>query len=86
MAHKVTYQYEGELREISFSYSEFHNMHEAVAAAEGVDIRDFLRREQEILAISNDKMAARDFRDSEFERMGFDNLYFHKNGEMPGSI
>ncbi len=81
MAHKVTYQYEGELREISFSYSEFHNMHEAAAAAEGIDITEFLKREQEILAVTNDKMSARDFRDSEFERMGFDNLYFWKNGD-----
>jgi hypothetical protein len=31
-------------------------------------------------------MAARDFRDAEFERMGFDNLYFHKNGDMPSWI
>ena len=81
MAHKVTYQYEGEEREISFSYSEFHNMHEAVAHAEGVDIKDYLKREQEVSAISNDKMATRDFRDNEFERMGFDNLYFWKHGD-----
>ncbi|MCK5881412.1 MAG: DUF2960 family protein [Sinobacterium sp.] len=83
MAHKVTYQFDGAEREISFSYSEFHNMHEAAAAAEGVDIKQFLKREQEILAITNDKMAARDFRDAEFEKMGFDNLYFHKNGDKP---
>ena len=36
--------------------------------------------EQEIEAITRDKHAVRNFRDAEFVKMGFDDLYFHKNG------
>lgn len=80
MAHKVTYQYKGIAKEIQFSYSEFHNMHEAVAAAEGIDLTQFLAMEQEIAAITREKAAARNFRDNEFIKMGFTDLYFWKNG------
>ncbi len=80
MAHKVTYSYEGEARELLFTYSEFHNMHEAVAHAEGIDLSKFLQMEQEIIAITRDKKAARNFRDSEFDKMGFSDMYFWKNG------
>lgn len=82
MAHKVTYTFKGEDKEISFTYSQFHNMHEAVAAAEGIDLGQYLKMEQQIEEISNGKKAAvRNFRDTEFKKMGFSNLYFLKNGD-----
>jgi hypothetical protein len=80
MAHKVTYEYNGIAKEINFSYSEFRNMHEAVAHAEGVDLTKFLKMEQELEAITKNKHAARNYRDAEFLKMGFSDLYFHKNG------
>lgn len=80
MAHKITYKFDGIEKEINFSYSEFRNMHEAVASAEGIDLTKYLKMEQEIEAITRDKHAVRNFRDAEFVKMGFDDLYFHKNG------
>jgi len=80
MAHKVTYLYHGEAKEIQFSYSEFHNMHEAVAHEEGVDLSQFLQMEQQVTSITKGKAAARNFRDAEFEKMGFTEMYFWKNG------
>ena len=81
MSHKITYSYHGEPREMQFSYSQFRNMHEAAASNEGVDITKFLQMEQQIEAISNGKKsAARNYRDAEFEDMGFSDFYFHKDG------
>lgn len=79
MAHKITYKFNGIEKEINFSYSEFRNMHEAVASAEGVDLTKFLKMEQQLEAITRNKYAPRNFRDAEFLKMGFSDLYFHKN-------
>ena len=80
MAHKITYCINEVAKEIQFSYSEFHNMHEAVAAAEGIDISAFLAMEQQLAAVTKDKNALRNFRDTEFAQMGLTQLYFWKHG------
>ncbi|NRB39346.1 MAG: DUF2960 domain-containing protein [Pseudomonadales bacterium] len=80
MAHKVSYKYQGEEKEFLFTYSEFHNMHEAVADAEGIDLTQFLAMEQQVISITKGKAAGRNFRDAEFLKMGFTDLYFWKNG------
>ncbi|MBU3005425.1 DUF2960 family protein [Paraglaciecola arctica] len=81
MAHKVRYKFNGVAKEISFSYSRHQNMHEAVADAEGLDLTQFLQTEQQIALISKDKATVRNFRDAEFVKMGFTELYFLKNGQ-----
>ena len=81
MAHKVRYKFKGVAKEINFSYSRYQNMHEGVADAEGIDLTQFLQTEQQITSISKDKKAARNFRDAEFLKMGFSDLYFLKNGQ-----
>ncbi|POF55767.1 DUF2960 domain-containing protein, partial [Vibrio vulnificus] len=43
---------------------------EAVAEAEGIDIRDYLKMEQQIEAISDTK-AVRNYRDNHFKKLGF---------------
>ncbi|MEP0176928.1 MAG: DUF2960 family protein [Paraglaciecola sp.] len=81
MAHKVRYKFKGVAKEISFSYSLHQNMHEAVADAEGIDLTHFLQTEQQIASISKGKATVRNFRDAEFVKMGFTELYFLKNGQ-----
>ena len=81
MAHKVRYKFNGVAKEINFSYSRYQNMHEVVADAEGIDLTQFLRTEQQVASISKDKKTARNFRDAEFVKMGFSDLYFLKNGQ-----
>ena len=76
MAHKVRYKFKGVAKEINFSYSRHQNMHEAVAEAEGIDLSQFLQTEQQLAAISKDKKTVRNFRDTEFAKMGFSDLYF----------
>jgi hypothetical protein len=81
MAHKVRYKFNGVAKEMSFSYSRYNNMHEAVADAEGLDLTHFLQTEQRVASISKCKATVRNFRDSEFVKMGFTELYFLKNGQ-----
>ncbi|WOI37490.1 DUF2960 family protein [Alteromonas sp. CI.11.F.A3] len=81
MAHKVRYKFKGVAKEINFSYSRYQNMHEAVADAEGIDLSQFLQTEQQLASISKDKKTVRNFRDAEFVKMGFSDLYFLKNGQ-----
>jgi hypothetical protein len=81
MAHKVRYKFNGVAKEMNFSYSRHQNMHEAVADAEGVDLTQFLQTEQQVASISKDKATVRNFRDAEFIKMGFTELYFLKNGQ-----
>ena len=81
MAHKVRYRFNGVAKEINFSYSRYKNMHEAVADAEGIDLTQFLQTEQQLASISKDKKTVRNFRDAEFVKMGFSDLYFLKNGQ-----
>jgi len=81
MAHKVRYKFYGVAKEINFSYSRYQNMHEAVADAEGIDLTQFLQTEQQLASISKDKKTVRNFRDAEFIKMGFSDLYFLKNGQ-----
>ncbi|ANB25574.1 hypothetical protein A6F57_10410 [Alteromonas stellipolaris] len=81
MAHKVRYKFNGVAKEINFSYSRYQNMHEAVADAEGIDLTQFLQTEQQLASISKDKITVRNFRDAEFVKMGFSDLYFLKNGQ-----
>ena len=81
MAHKVRYKFNGVAKEINFSYSRYQNMHEAVADAEGIDLTQFLQTEQQVASISKDKKTVRNFRDAEFIKMGFSDLYFLKNGQ-----
>ena len=81
MAHKVRYKFNGVAKEINFSYSRYQNKHEAVADAEGIDLTQFLQTEQQLASISKDKKTVRNFRDAEFIKMGFSDLYFLKNGQ-----
>ena len=65
----------------AFRWTARLNMHEAVADAEGIDLSQFLQTEQQLAAISKDKKTVRNFRDTEFVKMGFSELYFLKNGQ-----
>ncbi len=70
MARTIIYQYQGEEKTLTFSYQQHHSIHEAVAEAEGIDIRDYLKMEQQIEAVSDTK-AVRNYRDNHFAKLGF---------------
>lgn len=68
MARTILYTYKNEDKELTFSYQQHRNIHEAVAEAEGIDISEFLKMEQQIEAISDTK-AVRNYRDNHFKNL-----------------
>ena len=47
MARIILYTYKKQQKELLFSYQQFRTIHEAVADAEGIDIKEFLKMEQQ---------------------------------------
>ncbi|MCK6264968.1 DUF2960 domain-containing protein [Vibrio sp. ZSDE26] len=70
MARTIIYTYKSEDKELTFSYEKHRNIHEAVAEAEGIDLTEFLKMEQQIEAISDTK-SVRNYRDNHFQKLGF---------------
>ncbi|TKB47104.1 DUF2960 domain-containing protein [Thalassotalea mangrovi] len=74
MPRKLTYIYKGVRKELPFSYSRHNDIYEAAAAAEGIDISNFLAMEEQVRMTSKGKHAVKDFRQKEFARMGFSEI------------
>ncbi|MCF7353378.1 DUF2960 family protein [Vibrio sp. CK2-1] len=70
MSRTILYTYKNEEKTLAFSYRDFHSIHEAVAAHEGIDIREYLKMEQSIEAVSDTK-TVRNYRDAHFKKLGF---------------
>ena len=74
MALKIKYHYRGHPRLIGFANDKYHDIYEAMTAAENIDLRQFLAMEKQIAALSRDKNAVKDYRDNEFLRFGFSDI------------
>lgn len=70
MSRTILYTYKDEEKTLTFSYQQYRTIHEAVADAEGIDISEYLKMEQQIEAISDTK-AVRNYRDNHFKKLGF---------------
>lgn len=73
MARTIIYTYQDQQKTLTFSYQQYHSIHEAVAAAEGIDITQYLKMEQQIEAVSDTK-AVRNYRDNHFKKLGFSHI------------
>ncbi|GAM56811.1 hypothetical protein JCM19232_2670 [Vibrio ishigakensis] len=82
MARIILYTYKKQQKELLFSYQQFRTIHEAVADAEGIDIKEFLKMEQQIEAVSDTK-AARDYRDNYFKQLGFGKITLKPKENRP---
>lgn len=78
MARRISYVFNKQAKEINFSKDKFHDMFEAIAAAEGFDIAEYVRMEQQIAMTSKGSAAVRNFRDQYFAKLGFSNIKFIK--------
>ena len=58
MALKIKYHYRGHPRLIGFANDKYHDIYEAMAAAEGVDLRQFLAMEKQIAALNAERLLA----------------------------
>ena len=70
MARTILYTYKDEEKELLFSKQEHRTIQEAVAAAEGIDISEYLKTEQQLELISDTK-AVRNYQDNYFRKLGF---------------
>lgn len=84
MSRSISYKFKGQSKKIPFSYDKFHDMYEAVAAAEGIDLRHFLQMEQQVAMTAKRKAAMKDYRQQEFKRFGFSDIYLHKDEPAAG--
>ncbi|MGB0893356.1 MAG: DUF2960 domain-containing protein [Parashewanella sp.] len=77
MARQVRYTFKGITKTIPFSYTIHHDLYEAAAEAEGIDLTSFLAMEQQVAMTSKkNARAERDYRRTEFIRMGFTHIHF----------
>ena len=78
MARQIVYIFNKKEKVINFTYDKFRDIHEAVAAAEGIDLTSFLMMEEQVKMTAKDKSAIKDYRETEFARMGFGRIQFLK--------
>ncbi|MCH1917841.1 DUF2960 domain-containing protein [Shewanella sp. A3A] len=79
MARQVAYTFKGVAKVINFSFDKYHDIYEAAAAAEGIDLTRFLAMEQQVAMTAKGKGALRSYRLTEFQRMGFSDLRLLKD-------
>ncbi|WP_299018038.1 DUF2960 domain-containing protein [uncultured Photobacterium sp.] len=78
MSRTIIYTYKEQEKQLAFSYSQYRTIHEAVAAAEGIDLTEYLRMEQQVEAVSSGSKAMRDYRDNHFKKLGFGKITLAK--------
>ena len=81
MARQVTYVFKGKRNIIQFSYNLFHDMYEAVAEAESVDLKSFLAMEKQLEMSCRGQGIVKNFRKTEFTRMGFSEIKFVRDDD-----
>ncbi|WP_316677478.1 DUF2960 domain-containing protein [uncultured Tolumonas sp.] len=74
MALKISYSYKGRPRVIQYANDKYHDIYEAIAAEEGVDLRAYLAMERQLAALSKKVGAVKDFRDNSFLEFGFSDI------------
>lgn len=74
MALKISYSYKGQPRVIQYANDKYHDIYEAIAAEEGVDLRAYLAMERQLASLSKKVGAVKDFRDNKFLEFGFNDI------------
>ena len=74
MALRISYCFKGQPREINYANDKFHDIYEAIAAEEGIDLRAYLAMERQIAGLSKKAGAIKDFRDNTFIEYGFSDI------------
>lgn len=74
MARQMTYVYKGKRKTIQFSYNRFHDIYEAAAHAEGIDLSNFIEMNKQLELSCRGQGIVKNFRQTEFARMGFSEI------------
>lgn len=72
MTLRISYTYQDQPREIPYANDRYHDVYEAIAAAEGIDLTSFLAMEQQVMALSKSKATLKNYRENYFLDLGFD--------------
>jgi len=76
MARQVTYVFKKQRKTIQFSYGIYHDIYEAVAQAEGIDLTKFLEMEKQLAMSCRGQGILKNHRKTEFAAMGFSEIKF----------
>ena len=72
MALRITYQYRNLEKNIGYANDKHHSVYDAIALAEGVDLTEFHRVENQLANVCrNDRKTMKDFREEYFAKLGF---------------
>lgn len=72
MAYRINYIYRNLQKEIGYANDKHNSVYDAIALAEGVDLTDFHRMENQVTNVSrNDRKTMKDFREEYFAKLGF---------------
>ena len=74
MALRISYCFKGQPREINYANDKFHDIYEAIAAEEGIDLRAYLAMERQLASLTKKVGAVKDFRDNKFLEFGFNDI------------
>ncbi|OXY81009.1 DUF2960 family protein [Oceanimonas doudoroffii] len=71
MAFRIRYHYRKQQKEIGYANDKHHSIYDAIAAAEGLNLAEFRRMEDQLANISrNDKKTMKEFREEYFRKLG----------------
>lgn len=82
MARQVTYLFKDKRKTIQFSYDLFHDIYEAVADAESIDLQKFLAMEKQLEMSCRGQGIMKNYRQTEFARMGFTEIKFVRDEDI----
>ena len=72
MAYRINYLYRNLQKEIGYANDKHHSVYDTIALAEGVDLSEFHRMEDQLANVSrNDRKTLKDFREEYFVKLGF---------------
>ena len=86
MALKISYSYKGQPRLIQYANDKYHDIYEAIAAEEGVDLRAYLAMERQLASLTKKVGAVKDFRDNKFLEFGFYDIQIKKRRPCCGAL
>ncbi len=74
MALKIAYTFKGQAKQIAYANDKYHDIHEAMAAAEGIDLTAYLAMARQVASMAKKARALTDYRDNQFREFGFSDI------------
>lgn len=74
MALTIAYTFKGEAKQIAYANDKYHDIYEAMAAAEGIDLTAYLAMARQVAAMAKKARALTDYRDNQFREFGFSDI------------